>query len=136
MDRKSSKSYYPALYVFILGLFIPVFAQAFSLTQTGTQFKTVIAYIVDIIGTLTPILFALAFMVFFWGLSKFILHSGNAAEVAKGRDYMLWGILALFLLITSLAIIKFLMGELGFTDAPPLLPENVPDTSTSVNLIY
>ena len=118
----------------VLGLLTPslVFAQL-NLGAAGASFKSVVYAILSIISILVPILFALAFLVFFWGLSKFILHSGNEADVKKGKDYMLWGILALFLLITSLAIVNFLMGELGFrTDVPPLLPTD----DVSVNLRY
>ena len=109
-----------------IGLFIPSFVSAqLDIDKTGANFSSVVGNVLRVISTLIPILFALAFLVFFWGLSKFILHSGNEAEVKKGKDYMLWGILALFLLITSLAIVNFLMGELGFrTDVPPLLPVN------------
>ena len=137
MPNQSVKSAKLGNFIYTLisiGLFVPslVLAQL-DIGKAGTNFKDVIGQALKIIGTLIPILFALAFLVFFWGLSKFILHSGNEAEVKKGKDYMLWGILALFLLVTSLAIINFLMGELGFsTDVPPLLPTD----DVTVNFTY
>ena len=111
--------------IIALGLLIPNFTYAqFLFGSADTTFSDIIWQVLGIIYTLIPILFALAFLVFFWGLSKFILHSGNEADVTKGKNYMLWGILALFLLVSSMAIVTFLTGELGFrTDALPLLPE-------------
>jgi len=106
--------------------------QAFSLFQAGSTFQTVIYYILDIISILTPILFTLAFLVFFWGLSKFILSSGNAAEITKGKSYMFWGILALFILISVRSIITLVSDDLELGNATefPLLPTE----QVSVNL--
>jgi Type IV secretion system pilin len=95
--------------------FIPtlVLAQSFSLTAGGVTFKTVIFYILGIINLLNPLLFALAFILFFWGLSKFILNSGKPEDRKNGRSYMIWGILALFVLLTFQAIISGITGSRG-----------------------
>lgn len=90
---------------------------AFSLFSAGQNFKTVVDYVLDLVNTLTPILFIIAFLIFFWGLSKFILSSGNTADIEKGRNYMLWGILALFILITFRAIISLVAGDVGLGNA-------------------
>ena len=88
---------------------------AFSLFDAGTNFKSVVDYVLDVISVLIPILVAFAFIFFFWGLSKFILSSGNKDGVEKGRDYMLWGILALFILFSFRTIIGLVSNDLGFT---------------------
>ena len=77
------------------------------------------------IGYLNPILFALCFVVFFWGLSKFILNSGSKDEIEKGKDYMVWAIIALFILISFRAIIAFITSDLGFgnSSATPQIPQ-------------
>ncbi len=66
------------------------------------------------IGYLNPILFAMCFVVFFWGLSKFILNSGSKDEIEKGKNYMFWAIIALFILISFRAIISFITSDFGF----------------------
>ena len=99
------------------------------LSIAGQTFGGVITYILGIIEILSPILFALAFLLFFWGMSKFILSSGNQADIQKGKNYMLWGILALFILLTFRSIITRVSTELelgGNTTQIPLLPTNVP----------
>jgi len=95
-----------------------------AVTNSGITFKSIVEYIRELVEILNPILFVLAFAVFFWGLSKFILSSGNPTEVTKGKSYMFWGILALFILISLLAIIRLISGELGLGGAGvyPLLP--------------
>ena len=126
MDTKLNK-------LIILTILFPTLALAdFSLLLEGTNFKSVVVYVLDVIYILNPILSALAFLVFFWGLSKFILSSGNQAELEKGKSFMLWGILALFVLLSFMAIIKLISKDLEFSTGsnPPstqntLLPVNV-----------
>ncbi len=105
----------------------PKHLSAISVLAIGTNFKEIIGYLLSIIAILNPILFTLAFLVFFWGLSKFILSSGNATDIAKGRTYMIWGILALFILLTFMSIINFVSNDFfdtaGTSTVKPLLPE-------------
>ena len=110
---------------------------AFSLTAAGLQFSDIINYFLSIINILNPILFTLAFLVFFWGLSKFILSSGNKDEVAKGKDYMLYGIAALFILLSFMAILTLVSNNVGLgPNANPngVLPTNVTQTNSTVNV--
>ena len=90
------------------------------------NFKTFIDEILSVINIIIPILFSLAFIVFFWGLSKFILHSNNAADIEKGKSYMLWSILALFTLLTFRAIISLVATDLdiGNGNTTPVLRTN------------
>ncbi len=107
-------------------LTLPSFALALDTGSIAPgTFQDVVKYILEITGILIPILFSLAFVVFFWGLSKFILNSsGNAAEIQKGKDYMLWGILALFVLVSARALLSIVASDLGLGTARiiPFLP--------------
>ena len=107
----------------ILSVF-PVTALAFSLSDSS--FFDVASYVYETVMILVPILSGLAFIAFFWGLSKFILNSsGDQAGLKKGKDYMLWSILALFILVTFRAIVGMVSTELGI-DNPvrPSLPSS------------
>lgn len=88
---------------------IPLFA------LYGTTFKENIMYVIEfLVNPLYKILFALSFIVFFWGLAKFILRSGNETERVKGKKYMTGGIVVLFVLLTYMTIISLLSGEFNF----------------------
>ena len=65
----------------------------------------------DIINLLIPIVFALALLYFFWGLAKFILSSGEDKE--KGKNIMIWGIVALFVMASVWGIVGFIQSALG-----------------------
>lgn len=74
---------------------------------------------------LNPILFSLSFVVFFWGLSKFVLNSDSKEEIEKGKNYMVWAVLALFVLVSFRVIISFISSDLGLGDSniTPSIPQ-------------
>ena len=77
----------------------------------------------NIIRLATPVVAALALIYFFWGLSKFILHADDETERAKGKQIMIWGIVALFVMLTIWGIIRVLQFTfISPTFLPPLVP--------------
>ena len=114
---------------------LPIVARAqanFSLA--GETFQGIVFYILRIIRTLIPILWALAFIIFFWGLSKFILKSDDQKTRENGKNYMMWGVLALFILVSFRVIISFISNdlELGPSIIAPHLPTGfTPSVTTS-----
>jgi hypothetical protein len=122
----------------LLTLFIlfPLTVSAFDLFAAGTTFKSIIIEVVDLINILIPILVAFAFIFFFWGLSKFILGSDNKEEIKKGQNYMLWGILALFILFSFRTLITFVMNDLELGNDTPFLPPDGVSTNAHSTLIF
>ena len=113
--------------LFVLILTLPVSSYALSLFQAGTNFSDIISYFLGVLSILIPILSGLAFIVFFWGVSKFILNSGKPEEIKNGKSYMIWGVLALFILLSFRAIIGFVSNEFelgGSTNVIPTLKTN------------
>ena len=73
---------------------------------------------------LVPVLEVLALLVFFWGLVKFIFRiGGDEKAVAEGKKLMIWGLVALFIMVCIWGILSFLSGSFGFTYQFPLLPQ-------------
>jgi hypothetical protein len=103
------------LAIFLSNLVLPGVALGFSLE--GSTFGGVIGYIIDILNLLIPVLVIFALLTFFWGLSKFILNSGSKDGIEKGKSYMLWGILALFILFTFRTIVGLITSDLEFGNA-------------------
>jgi hypothetical protein len=131
------KKYTNKFLYYVLGLssvFLPSITSAFSLKDS--TFKSTIDYIrLDFIAVLLPILSALAFIFFFWGLSKFILNANKPEEIKKGREYMIWGVLALFVLLSWKAIISIISRELEIGDGKqyPVLPTDGVSASVSTS---
>ncbi len=91
--------------------FIPAFAQAATL-------QTFIAVVGNIAGLAAAALVSLAFVAFFYGLAIYALNSGNDEKKEQGRGIMIWGTIAIFVLVTIWGIIGFLQRTVGNTEGP------------------
>jgi len=61
-----------------------------------------------------PVIFALIFAVFFWGMvNYFFLHPDDEKARASGRQFALWGILALVVLFSVWGLVNILLSTLG-----------------------
>jgi uncharacterized membrane protein len=69
---------------------------------------SVVAGFGNLVATLIPILIALAFLVFVWGLISFILASGDEAAKEEGKRRMIWGVIALFVITAIWGILALL----------------------------
>lgn len=119
--------------LFVL-IFTPFVASAFAFPNLKA-FSTDVVEVLDIILNIT---ITIAFIAFFWGLAKFILYSGNEKEITVGKEFMMYGVFALFALVSFKAIILFFSGQFEFGNelkgTDNFLPaETVPTTFTPLN---
>lgn len=61
-----------------------------------------------------PLLGAIAFLMFVWGVAQFIRAAGNEKELKDSKNLLIWGVIGMFVLITIWGIISFLRSEAGF----------------------
>ena len=85
---------------------------AIALAQ-GTSLGDILGTIGDLITSATPIIIALALLYFFWGLATFILAAGEEEKRASGRQMMIWGIIALFVIVSIWGLVGILQGTFG-----------------------
>ena len=81
--------------------------------------------IIDIINNvLVPVLFAIAFIVFLYGIAKaYIFSGGDPAEVAKGHKLLLWGLIAFVVMISVWGLVNVVANTFGLQGAfAPTLP--------------
>ncbi|MHB0865437.1 MAG: pilin [Minisyncoccota bacterium] len=73
--------------------------------------------IINIInGIFVPVLFALAFLTFIWGVFKyFILGADSDAERATGRKFVLWGIIGFVVILSVWGLVGLLGNTLGLS---------------------
>ncbi len=95
-----------------------LFAPALTFAQsTGTANLTNIENLARAIGRiiniLIPIVAALALLYFFWGLATFILHSGEDDARKEAKNKMIWGIVALFVIVAIWGLVGFIADALG-----------------------
>ncbi len=73
---------------------------------------------------LVPLIFAVAFIVFLYGVfTYFIAEAGNDEKRKEGRKYALYGIIGFVIIIAVWGIVNLLISSLGFdTKSRPPIP--------------
>ncbi len=74
----------------------------------GRTFAELVGCVISIFNAVIPLLAVLAIIIFFWGVIRYIASSGGAKEHVEGRQFLLWGIIALFVLFSIWGIIRIL----------------------------
>jgi len=91
-----------------LTLFLPTVVFAATLPQAlGVAFGIIQDMVVVTIG--------LAVLVFLWGVFKYVIASDDNGK-AKGRTYMLWGIVGLFVMVAVWGLVFLLQQTFGLRD--------------------
>lgn len=72
---------------------------------------------------IVPLIFAIATIVFLWGVVKFI-QAKSTDEKSEGRKFMLWGIIALAVMLSIWGIVSIIGGTFGVKNVVPQLPVN------------
>jgi len=90
------------------------FIGAFSLPMIALAqtVESILSRIAGIINMLTIIVVALALLFFLWGLAKYIM-SGPGEGQEAGRNMMIWGIIALFVMVSVWGLVRVLSNTLG-----------------------
>lgn len=64
---------------------------------------------------LVPLVFSLAFIVFLWGIFNFFIAGGADEEKReKGKQFMVWGFIAFFVMVSLWGIVNLMVGTFGF----------------------
>ena len=71
--------------------------------------------IIGIINTvIVPVIFALAFLVFVWGIvNYFFISGGDETKRAEGRQFTMWGIIVIVVLFSVWGFVNLLLSTLG-----------------------
>lgn len=79
-----------------------------GLFNSNSTFASVVADLISFMNLIVGVLAALALVIFFWGLVRYLYHSDDAASLQEGRQFMLWGLIALFVLFSLFGILQIL----------------------------
>jgi hypothetical protein len=81
-----------------------------------------ILYLINNIAV--PVIFALAFIVFLWGVFKaYIWSAGDSDAVSEGHRLILWGIIGFVVMISLWGLVNIVSNTFGLGgEAPPPYP--------------
>lgn len=114
------KLVYSALALALMLVAMPALAQQSvdSIEDAGNLFTNLVTNVA------VPVIFALAFIVFIWGVFWYFIAGGHDEEKRKsGKQLMLYGLLGFFIMVSVWGLVNILVGSVNLeNDEPTDLP--------------
>ncbi|MFA6586162.1 MAG: hypothetical protein WCS86_03325 [Candidatus Paceibacterota bacterium] len=86
------------------------------------KFQDLLTYINCIINrSVIPLIFALATVMFVWGVVQYVINSDEEAKKEKGREFMVWGIIGLTVMFGIWGLVSILGNTFGIENVIPQL---------------
>lgn len=82
----------------------------------------------QLINALIPLVAAIALLAFFWGLAKYVFQADDDEAKEKGKNIMIGGIIALFLIAAVGGIVEFIADAFGLDQGETITPSGVEGT--------
>ena len=132
-----STNYFLNLKSFSISIFSLVLTLNSTFAQTGVSpvdtgnFRDFAnSLTIDVIATIGTMMMAAAFGFFFYGIAVYIFERAqgkdSGQESKKAQDFMLWGLIALFVMVSAWGIIKMAQGllseDFAASNAIPIVP--------------
>ncbi len=90
-------------------------AQQLNGSNIGNLGQSLIALINNVA---VPVLFAIAFIVFIWGIFQYFIVGGHDEEKREtGKSLMLWGIIGFFIMVSVWGLVNILRGSFTFDNS-------------------
>lgn len=98
------------LYTQITSIFAGILFPALTFAQAPDfdYFDTAVVSIGQLVTKLIPILIAIGLLFFIWGLVQFIMAGGDDTAKDKGKSHMVWGVIALFVMVAVWGLVGLL----------------------------
>lgn len=115
-----------------------IYSLAFALTLVPglafAQFGEVNDFLDDVSafinGTLIPLVFAIALLVFIYGMFQYFILGGSDEDNREtGRRLMLWAIVGFVAMVSIFGIVNLVAGGLGFSEDENI--QNIPNVPTN-----
>jgi hypothetical protein len=94
--------------------------------QSLAYFENIFDELGSVLGVAIPVLVALALALFIWGMVVFIFSAGDDSARKTGQKHMIWGLVALFVIVSVWGLVQLLQvifgadGDIGGIEAPEL----------------
>jgi len=97
-------------------LLLPGIALAATLEDVLNKFG-------DLINIAGPIVVGLALLYFFWGLANYIFSSDDPEKKESGRNIMIWGVIALFVMVSVWGLVNVISSTFNLDTSTPDIPK-------------
>jgi uncharacterized membrane protein len=107
---------------------VPALASAASI---GQSIGNVLGLVSNTLGALIYIVMSIGLLAFLWGIVKYVI-SNSDDEKKNARQYMIWGIIGLFVMATVWGIVGLLKDSIWGSENISL-PPSIPTVPTIAN---
>ena len=83
-----------------------------NLPTSSLSFAGLVGQLVGVINAIIPVLGSVALLIFFWGLVKYVYASGDAHGHNDGKELIIWGLVAMFVLFSVWGIVNLFKGAI------------------------
>lgn len=88
------------------------------------SFAEAVSYVLTNIGQpIIAVIMSLALIYFLWGVLKYVKAGGDTAKRTEGRNVMVYGIIALFVMTAVWGLVNVVRGTFPLDDTPPQAPQ-------------
>lgn len=60
-----------------------------------------------------PLIFSVAMVAFIWGVVQYVINTDNETAKTKGKDFMIWGIVGLAVMLSIWGLVQILGNTFG-----------------------
>jgi len=113
-------------------LFSPIVV--FAQTQPSSPAGMSISQVYALVQYLVPLMVSIAVLLFLWGIVKFIANIGNEEARKAGKELMIWGMVAIFVMVSFWGIIGYVQQSLGLI-GQPVITGSAPVVSNPIPIV-
>lgn len=78
-------------------------------------FCSIVNFFIQMMGRAIPILISISVIIFVWGVFKYVIYDGEDRQ--KSRDFMLYGIIGLFVMVSVWGLVAVVRNTLGLNNS-------------------
>lgn len=83
----------------------------------------ILTYLSCLLSKIMPILVTVAALAFVWGIIKFYLNPNNEEKKKEGKGFMVWGLVALFVIVCVWGLVGLIANTFGVEMLIPQLSQ-------------
>ncbi|HAS80462.1 TPA: hypothetical protein DD445_01120 [Candidatus Nomurabacteria bacterium] len=88
-------------------------------------FQDLLSYVGCIISkSVIPLIFSLAIVIFIWGVVQYVINTEEEAKREKGKEFMIWGILALTVMVSVWGLVRIVGDTFNIEYVVPQLKQS------------
>ncbi|MBI5126471.1 MAG: hypothetical protein HZA80_01780 [Candidatus Taylorbacteria bacterium] len=89
-------------------------ATAYAQTSQNPAVAGILSKVLDnVVNPIVDLVFALATVIFIWGLYQYFISEADGAKRAEGAQHILWGVVGMFIMVSVWGIIRFVLSTIG-----------------------